>query len=629
MKHTAKFTVTAAAMACAAACWAADGTFEGVEQGHNDEVKVQVTVSGKTIKDVKIVGDHESPGVSDLPKAWIPKAIVENNTLNVDSITGASFTSFAIKGAVEDALKKAGLNPADFQKGKKIPYTVKVPAKSQADVVIVGGGGAGMSAAMAAARKGAKVIVIEKMPFLGGNTILAGGALNAADEPLQEKQKMSEGQRKMIQSVIDDKPRNKLHEELIGKLKQEYGAWLKAGKQDVLFDSPELHALQTWKDGDYEANLRLVYNMTKKAPATVERLGKMGLQWNPYTSQYVGALWPRSHDAANYRSGIGYINTYTDTIAKEKLPVTVYYMTKAESLIKKDGRVVGVKATGPEGKAVEVRAKKGVVLASGGFGANVKMRMKYDKLWNGLLDERTGTTNSRAITGDGIVMAEKAGAALTGMGYIQLLPVTDPTTGQTIATCEGTALYVNNNGKRFVNEMQRRDVLSKAALEQPGGTFWRMCTVKNARVKNGVTVHGLAVESLIKAGKLVRGETVEELAKKTNIDPKTLKETFDKFNAFCRDPKNDEFGRPSCAPNIQMYEGPYYAEPRKPSVHHTMGGVKITTAARVVGKDGKVIPGLYAAGEVTGGIHGKNRIGGNAIADALTYGNIAGEEAAK
>lgn len=608
---------------------AADGTFEGEAQGHNDAIHVAVTVEKGHIKDVKILKNFESPGVSDLPKAFIPKAIVDHQTLKVDRVSGATFTSMGILSAVSDALKKAGLDPAQFRKGEAVKYAVSVPAKSEADVVIIGGGGAGMSAAVAAARKGANVIVLEKMPFLGGNTILAGGALNAADEALESKQKMSEGQMKLVEDVLKDKPRSELHKQLQAKISADYNAWIKA-HPGVLFDSPEFHALQTWKDGDYEADLALIYEMTQHAPETVVRLSKMGLDWNPYTSQYVGALWPRSHDAANYHSGLGYLNTYRDTIEKEKLPVKVYYLTRANELIKDNGRVVGVKAKDGQGKDVEVLAKKGVVLATGGFGANIEMRMKYDQLWDGKLDKRIGTTNSRAITGDGIPMAEKAGAKLVGMGYIQLLPVTDPTTGQTIATCEGTALYVNNEGKRFVNEMERRDVLSKAAIQQPGGTFWRMCTVKNARVKNGITVHGLSVESLIKAGKLVRGETVEELAKKTNIDPKVLKKTFDEFNSFCRGERKDtEFNRPSCSPTIPMYEGPYYAEPRKPSVHHTMGGVAINTNAQVLDTNGKPIPGLYAAGEVTGGLHGKNRIGGNAIADALTFGNIAGISASQ
>ena len=197
--------------------------------------------------------------------------------------------------------------------------------------------------------------------------------------------------------------------------------------------------------------------------------------------------------------------------------------------------------------------------------------------------------------------------------------------------CQGTAIYVNTEGKRFVNEMGRRDELSKAALAQPGGVFYRMCTVKNARLnKDGMTTLGLPIETFIKNGKVIRGENVDDLAKKINVDPKVLKETFDKFNEFCRSQGQDtEFGRPSCAPNIPMYEGPYFAELRTPSVHHTMGGIQVDVNSQALDANGKPIPGLYAAGEVTGGIHGTNRVGGNAISDALTFGNEAGKNVMK
>ena len=163
--------------------------------------------------------------------------------------------------------------------------------------------------------------------------------------------------------------------------------WDEAIKKDpnILFDCPELHALQTYKAGDYVADLALIDKLSKLAPATVERLDKMGLKWNDFSSQYVGAIWPRCHDAANYTSGQGYIDTFRKTIEKEKLPVTILLQTKADELIKKDGRVVGVKATGPNGEKVTLNAKKGVIMTSGGFGANVEMRQKYDKLWGGKL----------------------------------------------------------------------------------------------------------------------------------------------------------------------------------------------------------------------------------------------------
>ncbi len=630
MKKTALISVLSASLFLAGAVFAAaDGVYRGEAMGHNDKVVVDVTISQNKISQIDIVKSLETPAVSELPRRVIPELIVKNQSLKVDRISGATFSSLAILGAVRDAVTKAGLDPKTFLTEKSFGYTVTVPAESEADVVIVGGGGAGVSAAESAARLGARVKLVEKMSFLGGNTVLAGGALNASDPALESKQAMSAGQRKMVESLLAEAPRSELHARLIASCRAKWDAHV-AKTPDVLFDCEELHALQTWKAGDYAANLELLDELSRKAPETVKLLASMGFEWNDFSSQYVGAIWPRSHDAKHYTSGQGYIDSYRQTIEKEKLPVTVYYQTKAESLIKENGRVTGVEATGPDGKAVRILAKKGVVLTSGGFGANVQMRMKYDKQWDGKLDEKIGTTNSPAITGEGILMAERAGAKLIDMGFIQLLPVTDPQNGTVSGVCQGTAIYVNPEGKRFVNEMERRDVLSRAALAQTGGVFYRMCTVKNSRVKpDGMTTIGMSIDTLIAQGKVIRGENVEDLARKTKIDPAVLRNTFDRFNDFCRSQGEDpDFGRASCAPNIPMYEGPFYAELRTPSVHHTMGGVKVDTKHRVIDTEGRIIPGLYAAGEVTGGIHGTNRVGGNAISDALSFGYAAGLEAA-
>ena len=629
MKKTYLFVASALTLACSAAL-AATGTYEGKAMGHNAEIDVAVTLDNNKITSVKILKNFETPAVSELPKKVIPQMIVDNQSLKVDRISGATFTSMGILNAVRSALGKAGVDPQQYMKGERIAHKVQVPTSTDSDVVVVGGGGAGLAAAVAAARAGGKVVLIEKMSFLGGNTVLAGGALNAADPALEAKQKMSAGQRKMVDELLAEKPRNELQAQLLASLKKQWDA---AGKKnpDILFDCPELHALQTYKAGDYAADLQLIDKLSRLAPATVDRLAKMGLKWNDFSSQYVGAIWPRCHDAANYTSGQGYIDTFRKTIAEEKLPVQILLQTKAKELIKKDGRVVGVKAEGPNGESVTLNARKGVIMTSGGFGANVEMRQKYDTIWGGKLGKNIGTTNSRAITGEGMLMAEKAGAKLIDMGYIQLLPVTDPQNGTVSGICQGTAIYVNTEGKRFVNEMGRRDELSKAALAQPGGVFYRMCTVKNARLnKDGMTTLGLPIETFIKNGKVIRGENVDDLAKKINVDPKVLKETFDKFNEFCRSQGQDtEFGRPSCAPNIPMYEGPYFAELRTPSVHHTMGGIQVDVNSQALDANGKPIPGLYAAGEVTGGIHGTNRVGGNAISDALTFGNEAGKNVMK
>lgn len=456
----------------------------------------------------------------------------------------------------------------------------------------------------------------------------AGGGYNYADPVLEGRHEMTEGQKKMVRDMVAETPRSEAHKKLLDAVRAQFEAYEKSGAKGV-FDSPEYHAIQTYKSGDYEADINLVYELCKLAPGTAEHLGKMGFQWHDYSSQYVGALWPRSHDAANFKSGFGFIQTYEATIRDKHYPVEYLMQTRASELMMEGARVAGVKAVDADGNTIEIDAAKGVVIASGGFGANVEMRMKYDKLWNGLLNEKFPTTNSPAITGDGIVMAEKIGADLVGMEYIQLL-IGDPQTGVTSTLVgAGTSMYVNRDGKRFVNELERRDNLVKAILKQPKGDFFWLTTEANAQIDDkGLNKYGLKVEDLIRQGKIAKSDTIEGLAPFIGCDPAVLKKTVEEWREMCRTQKDPQFGRASFMEDVTLEKGPYYAVWRSPSVHHTMGGLRINNKAQVLDKSGNPIPGLWAAGEVTGGIHGKNRVGANAIPDALSFGRIAGIGAA-
>ncbi len=631
MHAATKCLAAAVAAALCSSVYAASGTFEGTAMGKNDQIKVSVELKEDRIVSVKVGENYETPSISRRVFKVVPELIVDNQTVNVDSISGATFTSFGVLGAVRDALKKSGTDISKFTKGPRVSEKITIDPTPKADVVIIGGGGAGLSAAVTAARKGASVLILEKSSFVGGNTMAAGGGFNAAVPETVAKHDMSKGQADLIEAQLAAKPLNEKQAELIAQLAEDWKAYKARGEKHadgkpVLFDSPAWHALQTWAAGDNKADLNLVDKLSHLAPESVKILTDMGLVWNDKTSQYVGALWPRSHDAANYKSGEGFIQTFLQTIAKEKLPVKISYYTRADNLVMKDGRVVGVEAKGPKGEKMFASANKGVILATGGFSANIEMRMKYDTKW-GNLDSSIPTTNLSGITGDGIVMAEKLGANLVGMEYIQLLPICDPETGSVQTTVSiGTPLYVNMEGKRFVNELERRDVISKAILEQPGKKFWKVINAKNARIdKNGVNSYGLKVETLIKQGKVVKADTVEELAQKMGVPADNLVKTVKAWNEFCRKQVDEEFGRPSCLDNVTLFEGPYYADIHSPAVHHTMGGVQIDTSTHVIDKNGKPIPGLYAAGEVTGGIHGTNRVGANAIPDALSFGRVAGE----
>jgi flavocytochrome c len=273
-----------------------------------------------------------------------------------------------------------------------------------------------------------------------------------------------------------------------------------------------------------------------------------------------------------------------------------------------------------------------VVLASGGFANNKEMRQKYNDmgnppLWGDLSNALS--TNAPGATGDGIVMAEKIGANLYGMEWIQMLPMGDPNTGSLSGNIElgvQDRFFVNKNGDRFTDEGGRRDDMTKALLQQPDSWLWVICDSQsyvdpdNTRNNFGETINGL-----IAAGRAYSGNTIEELAGKINVPAANLQAAFDEFNAGV-DAGSDKWGRTLW--RIKIDKPPFYAGARIPTVHHTMGGVEINALAQVLDKSGKVIPGIYAAGEVAGGLHGTNRVGGNALADIHTFGRIAGASAA-
>lgn len=622
-------TFTALSVACALALSytavnAKDGTYTASEVGRNGEIKVQVQIKDNKIADVKILDWSETHPVADQTKTELLPNIVKNQSYNVANISGATLSSFAIKAAVRDCLKQAGLDVKEFGKAAaKAPQSSETKVEN-ADVVIVGAGGAGLSAAVTAAMAGKKVVLLEKNGFAGGNTSVSGGCFNVANVN-QDNIKMTEGQKKIVEGILAEKPLNPLHQELINKLKKQWNEYTASGS-NKLFDSPELHALQTWKSGDRKANLELVYTLTQNVKPMMKELEGIGFEWRPNANQFVGALWPRSNRAANFKSGVGYVDTFLQYIKDKNLPVQILLSTKANDLIIKDSRVAGVMAQAKNGTKYVLNAADGVILTTGGFGANVKMRNEYDELWGKKLGETTPTTNLPSATGDGISLAKKAGAGLTQMGWIQLFPAGDPTTGATsFKLGENSCIYVNKNGKRYVNESERRDVLAKANLAQEGGVFYVISSAKRALVdKDGRNAYGVKVADILKSGKSYKADTLEELAQKAGINGKNLVETVKRWNEFCKKGTGDEMGRPTCMDDHRLDEGgPYYATLMTPSVHHTMGGVTINKKAQVLNEAGNVIPGLYAAGEVTGGIHGTNRVGCNAVPDALVFGRIA------
>ncbi len=558
-----------------------DGTYTSTTAGHNGDLTVEVVVKDQKIESV-VVKDHmETPVVSDLAISEIPQNIVKTQSLNVDTISGATVSSKAILTAAEDCLKQAGFD-VEALKTASVEVEKAEDVTLNADVIIIGAGGAGLAAAVTANQEGASVIVIEKMPKIGGNTILSGGALNAVDEGSE--------------TAIANK------------------------------DSVELHYTQTYEGGDKKGNPDLVRTLVENAWDGVEWLQELGMEFQPGTFTVLGGLWPRAHKPVD-PVGTGFFKTYQNYVDTHD-NIEILLNTKAEELIFEDGEVKGVIATGETGNTVTLTANNAVIIATGGFGQNVEMRQKYNTLWKDLGDN-VKSTNHPGATGDGIVLAEAVGAELVGMEYIQLLPMGDPNTGSLSGNIEKgveNRIFVNKEGNRFVDEGARRDVMTSALMEQTDSQMWVILDSHDYPTGDEINNFNESLNQLIAEGRAYKGETLEELAKAINVDPTNLVNAVEEFNKAVNKEISDPFGRTLFKDPIN--QGPYYAALRIPTVHHTMGGIMINTDAQVINTDGEVIKGLYAAGEVTGGIHGANRLGGNALTDILVFGRIAGKNAA-
>ncbi|HWP50459.1 MAG TPA: flavocytochrome c [Clostridia bacterium] len=557
------------------------GTYTAASKGMGGDVAVEVVVTADEIAGIKVTSHKETPGISDMPIEQIPAKIVETQSLAVDTIAGATITSNALLAAVTDCLTQAGAD-VEALKNKKIEIKKAEDVTREADVIIIGAGGAGLAAAVTANQAGASVIVVEKTPKVGGNTIMAGGALNAVDEGSE--------------TALANK------------------------------DSVELHYQQTFDGGDKQGDPELVRTLVTNAWDGVEWLQGLGMEFKPGTFTVLGGLWPRAHKPVE-PVGTGFFKTYNAYIDSHE-NIEIMFNTKATDFVSENGKVVGIVATGETGNKVTLTAKKGVVLATGGFAANVEMRQKYNKAW-ATLDSTIKTTNPPSSTGDGIAMATALNAQLVQMENIQLLPMGDPNTGSLSGNIEmgvENRIFVNDEGNRFVDEGARRDVMTAALFKQPNAHMWVVLDSHDYPTGDEKNNFNESMNELIAAGRAFKGETLEELASKIGVDPANLVAAVTEFNTHVDAKTADSFGRSLYANKID--KGPFYAGARVPTVHHTMGGVKINTDAQVIDANGNIIPGLYAAGEVTGGIHGANRLGGNALTDTVVFGRIAGTNAA-
>ena len=592
------------------------GDFTGTAKGFGGDVSVTLTLTDGAITGCTAEGKDETQGVGSEAIAQMPGKIAESGSIAVDGVSGATATSTAIKEAAAAALTAAGLNPDDYKTAVENDAAAE-DSTVDADVVVVGAGGAGMTAAITAAAEGKSVVVLESQSMVGGNSVRATGGMNAAKTVYPDENEFGEsaGVEKTLKTAAEKYADNETITALAKTVSEQWAAY--QANPTGYFDSVELMELDTMIGGKGINDPELVETLCANSADAIDWLDEHGITLHNVSS-FGGASVKRIHRPVNAEGKTVSVGSYMIPLLQENCEKAGVKMmldtTATEILTDANGAAVGVKATGASGETVTVNAKA-VVLATGGFGANLDMVVKYKPELKGFM-----TTNAPGIQGQGIEMAQAIGAATVDMDQIQIHPTVEANTAALIT--EGLrgdgAILINEEGKRFIDEVGTRDVVSAAEIAQTGSYSWLV-------VDQAMADASSVIQGYIKKGYTVTGATYEELGKAMGVDAAAFAETMEKWNGYVEAKNDPDFGRTSFANPLNT--APYYAVKVTAGVHHTMGGLKINANTEVLNEKGEVIPGLFAAGEVTGGVHGANRLGGNAVADFTVFGRIAGAAA--
>ena len=593
------------------------GNFTGTAKGMGGDVTVTLTLEDGKITGCTAEGKDETPGIGTLALEQLPAQIAETGSIAVDGVSTATITSDAIKEAAAAALTAAGLNADDYKIEVKADETKAEDSTVDADVVIVGAGGAGMTAAITAAGEGKSVVILESQPMVGGNSVRATGGMNAGKTVHQDENEFGEsaGVEKTLKTAAEKYADNETITALAKTVSEQWAAY--QANPTGYFDSVELMELDTMIGGKGINDPELVETLCANSADAIDWLDEHGITLHNVSS-FGGASVKRIHRPVNAEGKTVSVGSYMIPLLQENCEKAGVKMmldtTATEILTDANGAAVGVKATGASGETVTVNAKA-VVLATGGFGANLDMVVKYKPELKGFM-----TTNAPGIQGQGIEMAQAIGAATVDMDQIQIHPTVEANTAALIT--EGLrgdgAILINEEGQRFIDEVGTRDVVSAAEIAQTGSYSWLV-------VDQAMADASSVIQGYIKKGYTVTGATYEELGKAMGVDAAAFAETMEKWNGYVEAKNDPDFGRTSFANPLNT--APYYAVKVTAGVHHTMGGLKINANTEVLNEKGEVIPGLFAAGEVTGGVHGANRLGGNAVADFTVFGRIAGAAA--
>lgn len=594
-------------------------TCTGTGQGIDGPITVEVVATPEEIISVTVTEENETDGIGSVAVEQIPGAIVDAQSLQVEAVSGATISSDAIKEAVRNALESAGIDPSVFDNAVAADAEAVSGEDQTVDtqIVVVGAGGAGMTAAIVAADAGADVVVVESQAMVGGNSVRSTGGLNAADTVYQDDNEFEEaaGVEKTLESAAESYADNEVITALAATVQEQWDAYQE--NPEGYFDSVELMELDTMIGGKGINDAALVETLCADSADAIDWLETIGASLTSVSS-FGGASVKRIHRPLDDEGKVISVGSYIVPILEENLTsrgIELMLNTTADEILVEDGKVSGIHATGANGESVTINADA-VVLATGGFGANLEMVSELKPDLEGFM-----TTNAPGALGEGITMAEAVGAAAVDMDQIQIHPTVQADTAALIT--EGLrgdgAILVNAEGQRFIDEVGTRDVVSAAEIAQTGSYSWLV-------VDQAMADASSVIQGYITKGYTVTGEDYAGLAEAMGVDAAAFEETMNAWNGYVEAKEDPDFGRTSFANPLDT--APYYAIKVTAGIHHTMGGLKIDTDTQVLDTEGNAIPGLYAAGEVTGGVHGANRLGGNAVADFVVFGRIAGAQAA-
>ncbi len=584
------------------------GTYTATAMGRKGPVGVEVTFSDDRIESIEVIESHETPRIAAAAFDGLIPTILEYQTLGLDTVTGATFSSMALLNAVEECAKQAG---ADLDALATAPGPDKTTAEEtiDCDVLVIGSGSAGTVAAMEAALQGAKVVVMEKSSNIGGNALVCGGVLDWLNAPEEYRPEMTEGYEAFLfQTLEQAKGDFGAPQEAIDEVLAEYEDHKSSGSTKV-FDSGRWEYLygRVASGGtakfDQDAFDTSDSNIESNH-ALFDWLNQTNIEWKSPLIAVAGYPWPTCTSPVKGECGAGYFLAFEDYIVSENLPIDFLMATPATELTTSNGRVVGAKGTCVDGTTYTVNASKAVILATGGFSGSPELLKRYGAEWEFDTMDFIPTDNAYGHTGDGLALAQGTGSATPEEHsvYVMILPFANAVdySVESIVGDSGNALLVNKEAKRFVDECQGRNYITRYEMEQPDQMCYLISDVNTCLFENGMNMFGIEEEMLLLQKKCYKADTIADLANQIGLDPDTLEETISTFNGYVDAGQDPDFGRTMFNENSKVLEPPFYACPCHWAVHITGTLVATDSNGAVLDVEGNPIAGLYSIGEVSG-----------------------------